>query len=336
MNRKNFRSGRFLTGSLIVFLVWTLVGTSALAAEQTTKVTVGVPHKVLFDVSVPVYVAQEKGFFKEAGLEVDTVFTKGGGENVQSVVAGDVNIGLATGFFAILSAFAKGAPINVASAEMTGMPDIYWYVPGSSSIKKLDDVAGKRIAYSRPGSSTNMAALAVSDQLKAKGLKPCKAVSLGGLSGTFTGVKTGQADVGWAAAPFFLDRVDRGEIRIIFRGGDITKLNDLTVRVNFVNANFAKDHPDAVKGFFRAHQKAIDFIFDRPEETTDIWIKRAGLKFSKAQVLKSWDFYTKSAMAYKPIKGVQATMQDAIKFKFLKKPLTQTELGKLIDHRYLP
>ena len=167
-----------------------LVVSSSWAAAAPRKIVLVVPHRVFFTVALPVYVAQEKGFYKEGGLEVDAVFTKGGGENVQAVVSGDAQIGLGTGFFAVLSAFEKGAPVKVAAGEITGM-DAFWYVLGNSSIRRLEDLAGKKIAFSRAGSSSHMVVLAIVDQVKVKGLQPPEPVSLGGLSDTFTGVRTG-------------------------------------------------------------------------------------------------------------------------------------------------
>ena len=69
-------------------------------------------------------------------------------------------------------------------------------------MRRLEDLAGKKIAYSRPGSSTHMGTLAIVDQIKAKGLKPPEPVSLGGIPEVYTAVRTGQADLGWSVPPF--------------------------------------------------------------------------------------------------------------------------------------
>jgi hypothetical protein len=41
-------------------------------------------------------------------------------------------------------------------------------------------------------------------------------------------------------------------------------------------------------------------------------------------------------MTMKPIRGVQTTMEDAVRLKFLQQPLTKPELDRLIDLSYLP
>lgn len=324
---------KFLT--LMALWLWVFSVSAAFVLAAPVKVVVGVPHRVLFTVAVPVYVAQEKGFFKEAGIEIEPAFTKGGGETVQAVVSGDINIALATGFFAVLGAFEKGAPVKIVAAEIKGM-DTYWYVPANSPIRKPEDTAGKRMAYSTPGASSHMAVLAFAEQLKKAGLKPVQPVSLGGLPDTFTGVKTGQTDLGWAVAPFFLDRVEKGELRIVLRGHDIVALREVTMRVHFANADWAKKNPEALKGFLRGHQRGLDFMLRNPKETAKIWAKRADLKLAEPVVLKTWDFYNREAMAPKPIVGVDKTMEDAVKFKFLKAPLSQAQVDRLIDLSYLP
>jgi NitT/TauT family transport system substrate-binding protein len=290
---------------------------------------------VLFTVALPVYVGQEKGFYRENNLEVDAVFTRGGGENVQAVVSGDAQIGLGTGTLAVISAFVKKAPIKIAAAEITGM-DAFWYVQSNTPIRRLEDLAGKKVAYSRPGASSHMAVLAIADQIKAKGLKPVEPVSLGGIPEVYTAVRTGQADAGWSVAPFQVDRVEKGELRVVVKGDEITAMKEITPRVHFVNNDFAAKNPEAVRGYFRAQQRALDYMFEHKEDAAKLWIRRAELKYPESAVLKTWDYYSRAAMALKPIRGLQATIEDGIRNKFLTQPLTQAEINNLIDLSFLP
>jgi NitT/TauT family transport system substrate-binding protein len=319
---------------LVIFVLFSFASFTWAAAARS-KIIVVVPHRVLFTVALPVYIAHEKGFYRENNIDVDAVFTRGGGENVQAVVSGDAQIGLGTGTLAVISAFVKKAPIKIAAAEITGM-DAFWYVQSNTSIRKLEDLAGKKVAYSRPGASSHMAVMAIADQIKAKGLKPAEPVSLGGIPEVYTSVRTGQADAGWSVAPFQLDRVEKGELRVVVRGEEITAMKEITARVHFVNNDFAAKNSDAVRGFFRAQQRALDYMFDHKEETAKIWIRRAELKFPESAVLKTWDYYNKAAMTLKPIRGLQATIEDGIRNKFLTQPLTQAEINALIDLSYLP
>jgi NitT/TauT family transport system substrate-binding protein len=251
------------------------------------------------------------------------------------VVSGDAQIGLGTGTLAVISAFVKKAPIKIAAAEITGM-DAFWYVQANTAMRKLEDLSGKKVAYSRPGASSHMAVLAIADQIKAKGLKPAEPVSLGGIPEVYTGVRTGQADAGWSVAPFQLDRVEKGELRVVVKGEEIAAMKDITPRVHFLNNEFAAKSPDVVRGFFRAQQKALDYMFENKADAAKIWIKRAELKFPESAVLKTWDYYSRAAMALKPIRGLQATIEDGIRNKFLTQPLSKEEINALIDLSFLP
>ena len=323
-----------LFGLFVIFVLLTFASSSWAAAART-KIIVVVPHRILFTVALPVYIAQDKGFYRENNIDVDAVFTRGGGENVQAVVSGDAQIGLGTGTLAVISAFVKKAPIKIAAAEITGM-DAFWYVLANTSMRKLEDLAGKKVAYSRPGASSHMAVLGIADQIKAKGLKPAEPVSLGGIPEVYTAVRTGQTDAGWSVAPFQLDKVEKGELRVVVRGEEINAMKEISARVHFTNNDFAAKNPDAVRGFFRAQQRALDYMFDHKEETAKIWIRRAELKFPESAVLKTWDYYNRAAMSLKPIRGLQTTIEDGIRNKFLNQPLTQAEINSLIDLSYLP
>ncbi len=335
MNKRPLTATKTALLSSWVLFVLCALASSSWAAAARTKIVVVVPHRILFTVALPIYVAQEKGFYKENNIDVDAVFTRGGGENVQAVVSGDAQIGLGTGTLAVISAFVKKAPIKIAAAEITGL-DAIWYVQSKAPIRRLEDLAGKKVAYSRPGSSTHMGALAIADQIKAKGLKPPEVVSLGGIPEVYTAVRTGQADAGWSVPPFQLDLVDKGELRVVVKGDELVSLREITPRVHFVNNSFAAKNPDAVRAFFRAQQRALDYMFENKADTAKIWIRRAEMKYPESAILKTWDFYNRAAMALKPIRGVQATIEDGIRNKFLSQPLTKTELDALIDLSFLP
>ena len=321
-----------LAGAVVFVLT---AASSGWAAAARTKIIVVVPHRIFFTVAVPVYIAQEKGYYRDANLDVDAVFTRGGGENVQAVVSGDAQIGLGTGTIAVISAFVKKAPVKITAAEITGL-DAFWYVQSNSPMRNLDDLAGKKIAYSRPGSSTHMGALAIADMIKSKGLKAADPVSLGGVPEVYTAVRTNQADAGWSVPPFQLDRVEKGELRVVIKGDQIASLREITPRVHFVNTEFAAKNPEAVRGFFRAQQRALDYMFANKEDTAKIWIRRAEMKYPESAILGTWDFYNRAAMALKPVRGLRATIEDGIKNKFLNAPLTQAEQNALVDLSFLP
>src|SRR3954453_3334926 len=97
--------------------------------------------------------------FKKHGLDLDILYTAGGGETLQAVISGAVDIGLSAGTLAILGAFHKGAPIRIIGASSTGSRELFWYVTADSAVQSMRDANDKTIAYSTAGSSTNIAVL---------------------------------------------------------------------------------------------------------------------------------------------------------------------------------
>src|SRR6266536_2823213 len=100
--------------------------------------------------------AEAAGFFKAAVLEVEPFYTDGGAATLTTVLSGSADIGLSNGLLGVIGAYVKGAPVRVISAQMTGAGELYWYARAESGIKSLKDTAGKTIAFSSPGSSSNL------------------------------------------------------------------------------------------------------------------------------------------------------------------------------------
>src|SRR5215510_9817780 len=116
---------------------------SAAHAEDSLKLAVGQRGNWATSVAE---VGQRAGIFKRHGLILELLYTQGSGETQQAVIAGSVDIGVGTGIMGALSAFAKGAPVRIIGAEITGAGDLFWYVKADSPIKSLKDTDGKTIA----------------------------------------------------------------------------------------------------------------------------------------------------------------------------------------------
>src|SRR5690242_12034344 len=200
--------------TLVSLAIAALLGTAQTAsAEDTVKLAVG--QRGNWDTSVS-EIGQRAGIFKKHGLHLEMVYTNGSGETQQAVISGSVNLGIAGGIMGALSAYSKGAPVRIISAETTGAGDLYWYVKADSPIKSIKDANGHTLAYSTNGSSTHGIVTAFMKQYDLK----AKPTAVGGPAANLTAVMSGQIDVGWAAPPFGLDQLDKKEIRIIASGND--------------------------------------------------------------------------------------------------------------------
>jgi NitT/TauT family transport system substrate-binding protein len=306
---------------LIAWLLGQSLPAPALALD-TLKLAVGAPNN--WDTSIP-EIGNRAGIFAKHGLEIDILYTQGGGETLQAVVSGSVDIGVAAGIHAVMGAFSKGAPIRILAAGTTGASDLYWYVPASSPIKSFSETNGKTAGYSTAGASTHITLLAL---IKHFGTTT-RPVASGASAVTFTQAMTQQIDVGWASPPFGLEALKEGTIRLIARGNDAPWMREQTVRVHIVNANVLSQRKDVVRRFMDAYRESYEFLYG-DSKAVRIFAEYSKVKEELAMQIRD-EFLPKPALQPDRVLGLADIMRDAVTFKMLPAPLSKDQLSELIQ-----
>jgi NitT/TauT family transport system substrate-binding protein len=313
----------------LFFLFAIIVATTTTAATAET-LKVAVAQRGFWNSSF-VEFALRQGFFKQEGLDIDILYTEGGASTLTPVIAGSLDIAMTNGTLGVIAAFAKSMPVKIISAEATGAPDAFWYAKPESGIKSIKDTAGKTVAFSSPGSSTNLIIL----QLVAQEKATPKLVPTGGLPGTLTQVMTGQIDVGWSVPPFVLKDLAEGRLQIIARGSDVAAIRNQTIRVNVANANALKAKRDAFVRYIRALSRAIDWAYTG-DAALDAYAEIAKVPRALAQRTRD-QFYPKDSLQLAEVKGLDMTLRQAMEFKYITAPLSVADVQKgLIDILYTP
>ena len=312
---------RFLSRAI---LMASAVALSTVAARADDNLKLAVGQRGNWDTSVS-EVGQRIGIFKKHGLTLEILYTQGGGETQQAVISGSVDIGIAGGIMGSLSAFSKGAPVRILSAETTGAADLYWYVKSDSPITELKDIGEKTIAYSTNGSSTHgiVTALVKQYQLKAK------PTGTGSPSSTLTSVMSNQVDVGWSAPPFGLDQLDKKEIRIIASGHDASVFKGQTVRVNITNVQTLQSKKDALVRYMKAYRETVDAMY-ADDAALKIYADWLGIPIEKAKRTRD-GFFPKASIDPDRIVGLETIINDAVELKYTATPMTKEQLAELIQ-----
>jgi NitT/TauT family transport system substrate-binding protein len=309
-----------------------LVGLSAIAVAQnagaeTLKVAVaqrGFWNSTFIDVGL------KQGYFKEAGLDIEILYTEGGASTLTPVIAGSIDIAMTNGILGVVAAYAKGMPVRIISAEATGAAEAFWYARPESGIKRLADTNSKTVAFSSPGSSTNLILLQLINQAK---VAP-KLVATGGAPGTLTQVMSGQIDVGWSVPPFVLQQLADGRLVIIARGSDVAALAEQTIRVNVANVNALKEKRDALVRFLKVLSRSIDWAYSDPH-AIDNYAEIAKVPRALAQQTRD-EFFPKQALQLAEVKGLDVTLKQAFEFKYITTPMSLTEAQGMLDILYKP
>jgi NitT/TauT family transport system substrate-binding protein len=297
-------------------------GTDGRACAQDV-LKVAVPQRGAWDAGIA-ELGRRGGIFKKHGLDLEILYTQAGPESIQALIAGSVDIATAAGVSAAVGTFAKGAPIRIISSEVIGAPDLYWYVPANSPIRQVEDFNNKTVAYSLTGSSSHAGLLALIAQHKLT----AKPTSGGSITATLTQTMTGQIDVGFSAIPFFLDKVEDGQIRIVATGNDVASLKTRTGRVNVTNLPTLQNRRDVLARFHRAYKETIDWLYADPA-AIKIFSDYSGLPEKVAQRVPQ--LFPKETLAPDRVVGIDQIMAEAQQNKFIAAPLAPSQVAELIQ-----
>ena len=167
--------------------VWAQAG-----KPEKSKLTIAVGGKNLF-YYLPLTIAEQLGYFKDEGLQVEVPDFAGGSKALQALVGGSADV-VSGAYEHTINMQAKNQIIE--SFVLQGRaPQIVLAVSTKTmpGYKSLADLKGKKIGVTAPGSSTSMMASYV---LAKAGLKPSDVsfIGVGAASGAITAVKSGQVD----------------------------------------------------------------------------------------------------------------------------------------------
>src|ERR1700692_2134086 len=175
-----------ITGTLL-----SLSLTADLAAAQS-KITVAFGGAACL-CYLPTVLAKQLGEFDKAGLEVELVDLKGGSDALKAVLGGSADVG--SGYFDHCVNLAAKKQELMAFVVYDRYPGLVLVVSPSHNgeIKSVNDLAGKKVGVSAPGSSTDFF---LKYLLKKNGLDPASASVIGvGLGATaVAAMEQGQID----------------------------------------------------------------------------------------------------------------------------------------------
>ncbi len=297
------------------------VGAAPARADDVLKIAV--TQRGAWDTSIA-ELGKTSGIFKKYGLDVQVLWTQAGPEAIQALIAGSVDIAAGAGITAAIGTISKGAPARIIGSEIQGAPDQYWYVPADSPVKSIADMNDRTISYSLPGSSSNAAAQALITQYKLNS----RTAATGSIVSTLTQVLTKQVDVGFSALPFFLDKVEAGEIRIVATGEDVAVLKTRTGRVNLANLSALQTKRDALARFNAAYRDTVNWMYDDPA-ALKTFADFAGLPVSVLGKLRT--LIPRGSVLPGGIIGVEQVIAEALQGKFIAASVTPAEVAAMVD-----
>jgi len=219
---------------------------------------------------LPCAVAKEKGFFEEEGVKVGKIFTsKGGSDTVRNIMDGGLPLGECSADSAVMAIVKRNEPFKLVAGGAKSPGSVVWVVRPDSNLKKIQDLKGKTISYTTPGSVTEALAALILDAAPDIDPREVKRIPAGGMGPGLTLLEKGQVDAAMCSYPTMLG--PGAKYRILFYATDFVP--DYFMSFWMARESFLKTHGDVMRGFLRARERGLKLILEKPEEAAKIFIK---------------------------------------------------------------
>lgn len=256
----------------------------ALAADAPReKFVVRYPNITWFD---PVYVADEKGWFAEEGLELQWVGEVPAAQLVTAVATRSVDFANRMTPM-VLTARAGGGKVKIIAAGAQTTPErphMKYLVAPKSPITSVKDLKGKKVGINSFGACSEYVLKVL---LERNGLGKDVEFVVVPDANQEQALTQGLIDVGVLHSPYYEKVVKTGVGRELFSDYAVDQ-GISGMLPYFVNEDFAREHPEVVRKFVKVLVRASDWTNEHHDEAGLIFAKRRGLD---PQYASSWSYY---------------------------------------------
>ena len=246
---------------LFVVLAAVLAAALAVGAAAAEEITVGVLHLAS---SGPIFIAADKGYFKDEGLEAKLVFFQAAQPVAVAVVSRDIDVGV-TAFTAGFFSLAGKDGITVIGAQSREEPGyrLIAYLAADKAydagFKSLKDFPGKKIAITQTGSSFHYSLGLLAQKLGFK-LSAIELVALQSMPVMASAIEGNQVDGALLPASVAIPLVERGKAHLLGWVGDETPWQ---LGALFTSPKTVAEHRPLLEKFVRAYRKGARYYYDQ-------------------------------------------------------------------------
>ena len=212
------------------------------------------------------YVAQEKGYFAEEGLNLVVNFPANTNDGISLPAAGKADLGMYYLQDAILTAVEEDVPIVSVGAVAQKSLDVVISLK-ENGIETAADLAGKKIGYA----GTALSEAKVECMLEQAGLtaEDCELIDVG--FDLLTAITTGQVDATIGnMVNHEVPQLEEQGIAINYFSPTDFGVPEYYELVFLAGRDAVENNPEKLQKFLRAAQKGFDFMQENPEEALQI------------------------------------------------------------------
>lgn len=241
------------------------------------------------------HLAMKEGYFEDEGLQIEPVDSKSSDESATKMISGDVDIAYSslTPFFLAESqnkAQNEGGVKLVADAASAAPNSCVVVATPKSSVKSIEDMAGKKVAVTGPGSVSTLLTMSA---LKTNGVdyKNIKWVPTP-FPLTAKALAAGDVDAAFVTDPFIQEAMKKAGAQPIFDAAT-GPTEDIPVAGWAATGNFAKANPKTVAAFQRAMQRGTALALKDRGKVEEMLVEHSGVDKDTAKLATLLTFQSK-------------------------------------------
>ena len=313
----------YLIPVLITIIFLALSPCETLAAEKIAIGTIGKNQAYL-----PVWVAQQKGLFKEKGLEVEIVVVRSQDVEAQALLSGSIQFSTMAAD-GVIRLTEKGADIKILASLNNAAA---FSLVGRKEVKSLKDLRGATLGVSALNSGTTVL---MKEILRANGLefpRDYKMISVGSTQDRMVALEAGTVSGVMLMIPTNYLALDKGypELANLAHYVKAFQFTDINATGKWARENAAK-----VIDFLEAILRANRWIHENRKAAIEIAAKEIGIPIQHAE--RAYDYYITNKIqpldGAVPDSGVQKVIESLGELEELKKPYPPA--SKYVDMSYL-
>ncbi len=262
---------------------WLVILAISWSHAHAEQIRTAIPQANLNYLSI--YVADARGFFKDEGLDNETVVISGP-LSIAALLSGDLDYSGAGG--SGMRAALKGAPLKGIYFQSE---KVTFYLVADPSIKSAADLKGKRIAIGSPGDTQDRMMTMFAERGGVSSHDIVR-ISMGSdTNSRITSIKTGAAQATTVDPGGLVFAQKEGLVSLGFLGD----LFPMPFQGFVTTDRKIRENPAQIKRWLKAAIRGLMFVRDRPEEAVDLSMKKLQLgRASKAMIVEGTKNYVRA------------------------------------------
>jgi len=301
---KSMKNQLYRTLAAALATAITLSGAVSLAADRPLQ-KINVAYSSISGNVSPLWVTQDRGFFRKYGLEVQAILIESGTTTAQALVAGDISFASVAGPAAIQSNLRGADVVIIAGVINTLTFQLYT----ERGITRPDQFKGKSLGVTRYGSATDFAMRYAIEKYGLDSNKDVAILQLGNQPAQLAALEAGRVQGVMLSAPTSLRAKKLGFPML----ADLQMLGLEYQHTSIATTKaLLKSKPELARDFMRAYIEGIQYAKTHRKETMDILAKY--LRTDDKDILD--DTYESIIMTlvpekpYPTMKGIQIILRE--------------------------